>query len=183
MTIEGIWNLCRSLGKQRNLYETWAGKMLVVDASVWFHTFLSVKPLPALFDGDFSHLEKLWNLRINQILSHGITPIFVFDGKPFPAKLSTNSDRAKQRLAAYAEANAYLNNNNRAKAEECAKKAIAITSVMIYSVVHNVLRPRGISYLVAPYEADGQIVALCLQHPDYAVDSIDGICFRGFSFV
>jgi len=53
---------------------------------------------------------------------------------------------------------------------------------MIYSVVHNVLRPRGISYLVAPYEADGQIVALCLQRPDYAVDSIDGICFRGFSF-
>ena len=126
---------------------------------------------------------ELWNLHINQILSHGITPIFVFDGKPFPAKLSTNSDRAKQRLAAYAEANAYLNNNNRAKVEECAKKAIAITSVMIFSVVHNVLRPRGISYLVAPYEADGQIVALCLQHPDYAVDSIDGICFRGFSFV
>jgi hypothetical protein len=32
MTIEGIWNLCRSLGKQTNLYETWARKMLVVDA-------------------------------------------------------------------------------------------------------------------------------------------------------
>ncbi len=71
--------------------------------------------------------------------SHGITPIFVFYGKPFSAKLSTNADRAKQRLAAYAEAKAYLNNYNQAKAEECAKKAVAITSVMIYSEVHNFL--------------------------------------------
>ncbi len=71
----------------------------------------------------------------------------------------------------------YLHFRLRLLQTELAKQAISVTStiiIMVYNVIHQVLRSKGIRYCVAQEEADGQIAALQRSGEVDAAASVDG---------
>ena len=67
-----------------------------------------------------------------------------------------------------------LNAGDRKGAETWAVKAVSVTPSLVYNVIHAVLRKRGIKYMVAQGEADGQLAYLQLSGEVDAVASLDG---------
>ncbi|KAL5641056.1 hypothetical protein ACGC1H_001508 [Rhizoctonia solani] len=97
--------------------------------------------------------------RVRMLRHHGITPYVVFDGGPLPAKRGTEKDREEKRAKNLAQAQILEAQGRGNEAYEYFKKCVDITPQMAYQVI-KALRAEGISYVVAPYEADAQLAYL-----------------------
>ena len=97
--------------------------------------------------------------RIKMLRHYGVEPYVVFDGDYLPSKVHTESHRSTRR-AEHLSAGLRLHaQNSHAKATEQFQKCIDITPEMAYDFIL-ALRKEGISYVVAPYEADAQLAFL-----------------------
>nr|CCA24465.1 exonuclease 1 putative [Albugo laibachii Nc14] len=124
-------------------------------------------------------MNRYLNFSIQQILllqKHHITPIFVFDGAPVPAKADTQAMRNRKRNMWKVRA---LTSRKSNEADEKAKRsftqAISVTNEMKLRLI-NVLREMNVQYLVAPYEADAQLAFLSRMKIVDAVISEDSDC-------
>ncbi|KAG8700522.1 Rad2 nuclease [Ceratobasidium sp. 395] len=97
--------------------------------------------------------------RVRMMRHHGITPYIVFDGGPLPAKRGTEDDREEKRSKSLALAQTLEAQGRHSEAYEQYKKCVDITPQMAYQLI-KALRAEGISYVVAPYEADAQLAYL-----------------------
>lgn len=174
MTIKGIWDLVRPLLRRVNLHTHCHGRRAAIDASVWLHNFASTASVQYMVHGKTTNIIKKFRARLQKLLDEGVTPVFVFDGKAMPAKQSTNEGRTRERKQSMDTCLAYLRNGDLENAKKQAKRAIRITRSLVYEVIHSILRPMGITYIVAPYEADAMLAYLA--HTGYvdAVVSVDG---------
>lgn len=89
----------------------------------------------------------------------GVKPYMVFDGDYLPSKAATEESRAKNRDGKKKLAMELLKAGKRSQATQEFQKCIDITPEMAASLIQQ-LKKMDIPYVVAPYEADAQLVYL-----------------------
>jgi exonuclease-1 len=111
--------------------------------------------------------------RVQMLTNKGITSIVVFDGAPTPLKKDTNRERRANREQALADARQWklecerrhAAGEDREDAIDAMRKAyrgtVRVTPTMV-EVTKRELEKVSVRCLVAPYEADAQLAALCV---------------------
>lgn len=92
-------------------------------------------------------------------LDHQVTPYMVFDGDYLPSKADTEKSRSESRENAKRKGMELLQEGNNREAFEYLQKSVDITPTMAAQVIHE-LKKLNLPYVVAPYEADAQMVYL-----------------------
>jgi len=94
------------------------------------------------------------------MLQHfGVTPFLIFDGDYLPSKAVTETDRSKRREESKKAGQELLNAGKPSQAYLEFQKAVDVTPEMARQLIDE-LKDMGVQYIVAPYEADAQMVYL-----------------------
>jgi len=93
------------------------------------------------------------------LLYFGVTPYLVFDGDNLPSKEGTESSRLKRREESKKLGNELYSRGRTAEAYQEFQKAIDVTPDMARQLIEE-LKKIDVQYVVAPYEADAQLVYL-----------------------
>lgn len=179
MGIQGLLKGLSDFVEKRSVRE-FANQSLAVDTSSWLHK--SVYSISHEYveaaersrvnpDQKCVHVSKRYIIkRCEELFANAkIKRIYlVMDGKRCPLKAVTNDDREQRRQANLKEAREYNRCGRRDKAEEKYKTCIKIHANFANAVVRLVddyFRRRGatLKIIQSPYEADAQLVKLCVD--------------------
>ncbi|KAH7322869.1 PIN domain-like protein [Stachybotrys elegans] len=158
MGVSGLLGLLKSI--QRPIHvKKYEGDTLAVDAYGWLHraAYSCASEL-----GQGKPTQKYINAAMHRVkmLKHfGVTPYMVFDGDYLPSKAATEDSRAQSREKRRKEAMDLLKAGKPTQATQQFQKCIDITPEMAAALIQQ-LKKHGIPYVVAPYEADAQLVYL-----------------------
>ncbi|KAJ4861954.1 XPG i-region domain-containing protein [Trichoderma breve] len=158
MGVSGLLPLLKSIQKPTEL-KKFNGETLAVDGYGWLHR---AAYSCAVELGQGKPTKKFINAALHRVkmLKHfGVTPYMVFDGDFLPSKAATEASRAKKREEKLRLANEYLKAGKSSQAAQEFQKCIDITPEMASALIQQ-LRKMDIPYVVAPYEADAQLVYL-----------------------
>ncbi|KKP00573.1 hypothetical protein THAR02_07329 [Trichoderma harzianum] len=158
MGVSGLLPLLKSIQKPTEL-KKFNGETLAVDGYGWLHR---AAYSCAVELGQGKPTKKFINAALHRVkmLKHfGVTPYMVFDGDFLPSKAATEASRAKKREDKLKLANEYLKAGKSSQAAQEFQKCIDITPEMASALIQQ-LRKMDIPYVVAPYEADAQLVYL-----------------------
>lgn len=97
--------------------------------------------------------------RVRMVKHFGVIPYMVFDGDFLPSKARTESSRAKRRDDSQKAGLELLKAGKPSQAQAELQKAIDVTPEMARHLIEE-LKKEGVPYIVAPYEADAQLVYL-----------------------
>lgn len=97
--------------------------------------------------------------RVRMLQHYGVTPYIIFDGDYLPSKAATEADRSKRREASRKAGLELLNVGKTSQAYLEFQKAVDVTPEMARQFIDE-LKKVGVKYVVAPYEADAQMVYL-----------------------
>lgn len=97
--------------------------------------------------------------RVRMLLHFGVRPYLVFDGDYLPGKSGTEKDRAARRRQSKKNGLELLRLGKTAQAHLELQKSIDVTPEMACLLIEE-LKRAGLDYVVAPYEADAQMVHL-----------------------
>lgn len=159
MGIQGLLPFLKPIHRQASLSK-FKGESAAVDGFCWLHkSAYSCAQDLALEIPTNSYITGFMK-KIKLLLDFNIKPIVVFDGNRLPAKKSTDDERKRSRLENLKLGKDYYAKGNKSKAYECFLKSISITFEMVTNVMKE-CQKLGVSCLIAPYEADAQLV--CLQ--------------------
>lgn len=107
---------------------------------------------------DNRHVDFVLN-RVRMLLFFGVTPYLVFDGGDLPSKSGTEADRFKKREDSRKLALELQSKGRVAEAYQEFQKAVDVTPEMARQLIEELKRMK-VQYVVAPYEADAQLVYL-----------------------
>lgn len=139
-----------------------------IDGYAWLHRSVATCARElALGQHSEKYLDYILR-RIHLLLRHQIKPYFVFDGDRLPTKSGVEGTRDASRLQAKRLAMEYMRQGKLKLADEQFMKCVDVTPKMAHMVIM-MLKRLNVPYVVAPYEADAQLVYL-ENH-----DMIDGI--------
>ncbi|KAG2734326.1 hypothetical protein G9P44_002332 [Scheffersomyces stipitis] len=139
--------------------EQYRGKTLAIDTYGWLHrALISCAEELCLERPTRKYITSILK-RVDMLRHFGVEPYFVFDGAALPTKAETANERRVKRQEARKKAEEYSKAGKRSLAWKEYMKAASVTSQMAKSVMVE-LDARGIKYIVAPYEADPQMVYL-----------------------
>lgn len=93
------------------------------------------------------------------LLDFGVTPYLVFDGDNLPSKAGTNKQRGERRKESRALAMQLHKAGKTSQAQQEFQKAVDVTPHMAKQLIEE-LKKLDVQYVVAPYEADAQLVYL-----------------------
>ena len=93
------------------------------------------------------------------LIFFGVTPYLVFDGDNLPSKSDTESERHKKRHESKALGMELYRQGRVAEAYQELQKAVDVTPYMAGQLIEE-LKKMKVQYVVAPYEADAQLVFL-----------------------
>lgn len=135
------------------------GKTLAVDTYGWLHRGLILCAQDLCTDvptrGYITSVMK----KVDMLRHFGVEPYMVFDGSPLPTKEGTHLERKQKREKAREAATDLMKKGNRKLAWKEFMKAAAVTPDMAKSIMVELDR-KHVKYVVAPYEADPQMVYL-----------------------
>ncbi|KAK1248404.1 hypothetical protein MKX08_006624, partial [Trichoderma sp. CBMAI-0020] len=154
----GLLPILKSIQRPTEL-KKFNGETLAVDGYGWLHR-AAYSCAPELAQG--KPTKKFINAALHRVrmLKHfGVTPYMVFDGDYLPSKAATEESRAKKREEKLKIANEYLKAGKSSQAVQEFQKCIDITPEMASALIQE-LKKMDIPYVVAPYEADAQLVYL-----------------------
>jgi exonuclease-1 len=97
--------------------------------------------------------------RVRMLQHFGVVPFLIFDGDYLPSKAATEADRAKRREDSKKAGLELLNAGKTSQAYLEFQKAVDVTPEMARQLIDE-LKKNGVQYIVAPYEADSQMVYL-----------------------
>ncbi|KKY33762.1 putative exonuclease 1 [Diaporthe ampelina] len=97
--------------------------------------------------------------RVRMVKHFGVTPYLVFDGDFLPSKAHTEAARAKRREESRKAGLELLKAGKPSQAQFELQKAIDVTPEMARHLIEE-LKKADVPYVVAPYEADSQLVYL-----------------------
>lgn len=97
--------------------------------------------------------------RVRMLLHFGVKPYMVFDGDYLPSKAATEDSRARKREEKKKLANDLMRAGKPSQATQEFQKCVDITPEMASTLIQE-LKKMCIPYVVAPYEADAQLVYL-----------------------
>ncbi|EGW32008.1 uncharacterized protein SPAPADRAFT_50611 [Spathaspora passalidarum NRRL Y-27907] len=139
--------------------ERYRGTTLAIDTYGWLHrSVVSCAQELCMDIPTRKYITSILN-KIDMLKYFGVTPYFVFDGAPLPTKSETNLERSTKRKQARKQAEMYMKQGKTKLAFKEFMKAASVTHAMAKSIMVE-LDNLGIKYVVAPYEADPQMVYL-----------------------
>lgn len=158
MGVSGLLPLLKSIQRNTSL-KAYAGQTLGVDAFGWLHRGAVACSLQLALDKPTTQYVQFVLNKVRMLLDFGITPYLVFDGAALPSKAGTNAKRKAERTAAKELGLSLYRSGKSNEAKLELQKAVSITPQMTYTVI-KALRKLNVQILVAPYEADAQLVYL-----------------------
>ncbi|KAL8735564.1 MAG: hypothetical protein Q9166_000732 [cf. Caloplaca sp. 2 TL-2023] len=97
--------------------------------------------------------------RVRMLIHFGVTPYLVFDGDYLPSKAATEKERAKKRKDSKRLGLELHRLGKISQAHLELQKAVDVTPEMARQLIEE-LKMLGVQYVVAPFEADAQLVYL-----------------------
>jgi len=97
--------------------------------------------------------------RVRMMQHYGVNPYLVFDGDFLPSKAATEASRSKRREEGKKAGLELLKAGKTSQAHQQLQKAIDVTPEMARHLIE-ALKKANVPYVVAPYEADAQLVYL-----------------------
>ena len=97
--------------------------------------------------------------RVRMLKHFGVTPYLIFDGDYLPSKSKTEKERSARRKESRKAGMELLNMGKTSQAYLELQKAVDVTPEMAGLLIEE-LKRNGVQYVVAPYEADSQMVYL-----------------------
>ncbi|KAK9390639.1 hypothetical protein V1515DRAFT_591033 [Lipomyces mesembrius] len=158
MGISGLLPILKSIQQPAHVKE-FAGQVIAVDAYVWLHRGAIACATDLAFGNHTRKYVDYAMHRVRMLKYYGVKPYLVFDGANLPSKQHTEKDRQISREAAREVAMKLHKAGMRREADEHFQKCIDITPTMASHLI-KALEKEGIPYIVAPYEADAQMVYL-----------------------
>lgn len=158
MGIQGLLQFLKEASEPVHV-QKYRGLTVAVDTYCWLHK------------GAFSCAERLAKGEptdqyvsfcmkfVDMLLSHGVKPVLVFDGRNLPSKQEVEKARRERRQANLQKGKQLLREGKVAEARECFTRCVNVTPAMAHQVI-KAARGRGVDCLVAPYEADAQLAFL-----------------------
>jgi hypothetical protein len=156
-----------------------AGKVVVVDASIYMYRFAADEAL----------LENMYSM-VRMFQLSGIVPIFIFDGKPPDEKRSLLNKRQRLKRIAemhYNDVKTHLElTSSSSSASQTSDnmhmlKMLKRRFVRLYDAdferVKTLLQALGVAYIVAPGEADAMCAQMVLKRKAHACASDDSDMF------
>ncbi|CAK9435336.1 uncharacterized protein LODBEIA_P56990 [Lodderomyces beijingensis] len=158
MGVSGLLPLLKCIQDPCSL-ERYRGKTLAIDTYGWLHrAIVSCAEELCLGKPTRRYITSILN-KIAMLRHFGINPYFVFDGASLTAKAETNAKRKSEREEARRLAEKYTRAGKATLAAKAYMKAACVSHQMAKSIMVE-LDKMNISYVVAPYEADPQMVYL-----------------------
>lgn len=176
MQLLGLHGLLKSIQKPCNL-KKFKGQTIGVDAYGWLHrgtvacaidlalgkhTTKLVSPkfssLCQQADKNCRYVDFAMN-RVRMLLYFGVTPYLVFDGDNLPSKAGTEASRAARREESRKLGLELYRSGRASQAHQELQKAVDVTPHMARLLIEE-LKKLNVQYVVAPYEADAQLVYL-----------------------
>ncbi|KAG9691147.1 PIN domain-like protein, partial [Aureobasidium melanogenum] len=159
MGIQGLLPLLKSIQKPCHLKQHFSGKTLAVDAYGWLHR----GTIACAIDLAQGNPTRKWldfvMHRVRMLQHFNVTPYLVFDGDYLPSKSGTEKERAARRRESKVKGLEYLRLGKPSQAQAELQKSIDVTPEMARQLIDE-LRKLNLPYIVAPYEADSQMVYL-----------------------
>ncbi|KAJ0426254.1 hypothetical protein BJY00DRAFT_128909 [Aspergillus carlsbadensis] len=158
MGIKGLHGLLKSIQKPCHL-KKFSGQTLGVDAYGWLHRGTVACAVDLVLDRPTTkHIDFVLS-RVRMLLYFGVSPYLVFDGDNLPSKSGTELDRQQRRRESKALGLELYRKGRNAEAYQELQKAVDVTPVMARQLIEE-LKKLDVQYVVAPYEADAQLVYL-----------------------
>ncbi|KAM5144586.1 exonuclease 1 [Callospermophilus lateralis] len=155
MGIQGLLQFIKEASEPINVRK-YKGQVVAVDTYCWLHKG-AIACAEKLAKGEPTDRYVGFCMKfVNMLLSHGVTPILVFDGCTLPSKKEVERSRRERRQANLLKGKQLLREGKVSEARECFTRCINITHAM----AHKAARSQGVDCLVAPYEADAQLAYL-----------------------
>ncbi|KAF2207202.1 hypothetical protein CERZMDRAFT_29672, partial [Cercospora zeae-maydis SCOH1-5] len=154
----GLLPLLKSIHKPTHL-RNFAGQTLGVDAYGWLHRG-TVACAIDLAEGKPTrkHVDFVLH-RVRMLMHFGVKPYLVFDGDYLPSKSHTEKERAARRKESKRIGLEMLRMGRPSQAQLELQKAVDVTPEMAREIIEE-LKDLGVTYVVAPYEADSQLAYL-----------------------
>ncbi|KAI0096739.1 hypothetical protein GGR51DRAFT_553397 [Nemania sp. FL0031] len=158
MGIQGLLPLLKSIHRPTEL-KKFSGETFGVDAYGWLHRgAISCAIELAQGKPTRKYVDFAMN-RVRMLKHFGVTPYLVFDGDFLPSKASTEASRSKRREEGRKLGLELLKAGKPSQAHQELQKAIDVTPEMARHLIE-ALKKANVPYVVAPYEADAQLVYL-----------------------
>lgn len=158
MGITGLLPQLKSIQNPVSL-RRYEGKTLGIDGYAWLHkSAYSCAQDLALGQPTDKYLQ-FFIKRIKMLKSFNIEPYFVFDGRSLPVKKQTNLKRLENRVTNREIAEKLWKSGEKKHAMEYFQKSVEITPDMAKCII-DYCKINNIKYVVAPFEADPQMVYL-----------------------
>ncbi|KAE8136374.1 PIN domain-like protein [Aspergillus pseudotamarii] len=158
MGIKGLHGLLKSIQKPCHL-KKFSGQTLGVDAYGWLHRGTVACAVDLVLGRPTTkHVDFVLN-RVRMLLYFGVTPYLIFDGDNLPSKAGTESDRHQRRQESKTLGLELQRKGRTAEAYQEFQKAVDVTPLMARQLIDE-LKKMNVQYVVAPYEADAQLVYL-----------------------
>ncbi len=154
-----------------------SGKKIAIDSFNWIYQFLSTirqqdgTPLKDSKGNVTSHLSGLF-YRTTKLMSIGVRPIYVFDGKMPELKRATAEQRRDVRAEAAREWKAALERGNLVEARKHAQRSSVLTEEMIRDS-KKLLHALGVPALQAPSEGEALCSLIAKNGDAYAAATQD----------
>ena len=136
-----------------------SGKILAVDGFSWLHKSVFTCPEELSSGKPTQKYIAFFEKRIRILQSLGIQIYMVFDGNSLDAKKGTNDKRRDDRLKSRVKAEEFQKAGQFMKARDQFARSVSISAEMCKTWI-NVCKRYSIPYVVAPFEADSQMVYL-----------------------
>ncbi|KAJ9603863.1 Rad2 nuclease [Cladophialophora chaetospira] len=158
MGIKGLLPMLKSIHKHCTL-KKFSGQTIGVDAYGWLHRGVVGCAFALAMDKPTTiHIDFVLS-RVRMLIDFGVTPYLVFDGDNLPSKAGTNAARRKKREESRALGLELHKAGKTSQAQQELQKAIDVTPLMARQLIEE-LKKLNVQYIVAPYEADAQLVYL-----------------------
>ncbi|KAJ4984784.1 exo1 protein [Stagonosporopsis vannaccii] len=158
MGISGLLPLLKSIQKPCNL-KKFAGQTIGVDAYGWLHRGTAACAIDLALDKPTTKYIDFCMHRVRMLIHFGITPYLIFDGDNLPSKAGTEKDRRERRKEGRRLGLELLKVGKTSQAQLELQKAVDVTPDMARAFIEE-LKASDVQYIVAPYEADSQMVYL-----------------------
>ncbi|KAL2151282.1 hypothetical protein VTH82DRAFT_6380 [Thermothelomyces myriococcoides] len=155
---KGLLPLLKSIQRPTELRK-YAGQTLGVDGYGWLHRGAVACAIELAQGKPTRKYVDFAMHRIRMFKHFGVTPYVVFDGDFLPSKAKTEASRAKRREESKRIGFELLRAGKPSQAYSELQKAIDVTPEMARHLIEE-LKKADVPYVVAPYEADAQLVYL-----------------------
>lgn len=158
MGVAGLLPVLKPIAEPASL-EKYRGKTVAIDTYSWLHKAVFCCADKIVLDMPTKAYWGYFNKKLNMLRHFQITPYFVLDGDYLPRKAGTEVERENRRDVYKKQALDAHDSGNSRLAFSNFQKACDVSPELAKSLIEE-FKSHNIKYIVAPYEADSQMVHL-----------------------